>query len=176
MTGSTWNPDRWVGARDRGHTGHMTSTYTVERSRTIDASVERVYPLIADFRQWPRWSPWEDVDPELERAYSGSASGVGAVYAWSGNRKAGAGRMEIVGAEEDRRVEIDLRFIKPFKSRSTTSFLLTPAGQRTEVTWRMTGPRPLLMRLTGPLFNMEKLLGPDFDKGLDRLALTAPAG
>ena len=72
----------------------MADTYTVVRSRTIPAPVEQVYPLIADFHQWTRWSPWEDVDPDLHRDYSGPDSGQGAVYAWSGNRKAGSGRME----------------------------------------------------------------------------------
>ena len=153
----------------------MTSIYTVERRRTIETPVERVYPLIADFHQWTRWSPWEDVDPELHRAYSGAASGVGAVYAWSGNRKAGAGRMEIVRAEENELVEVDLRFEKPFKSQNTTTFLLQPQGDRTEVTWRMTGPRPTIMRLTQKFFDMDKLIGKDFDRGLDRMALVAPA-
>jgi uncharacterized protein YndB with AHSA1/START domain len=153
----------------------MTSTYTVERTRTIDAPAERVYPLIADFRQWPRWSPWEDVDPELQRSYSGAESGVGAVYAWSGNRKAGAGRMEILRAEPDALVEIDLQFEKPFKARNTTSFLLEAAGDRTEVTWRMTGARPTLIRLTQKFFDMDNLIGKDFDRGLDRMALVAPA-
>jgi uncharacterized protein YndB with AHSA1/START domain len=152
----------------------MTSIYTVERTRTIQAPVERVYPLIVDLSQWTRWSPWEDLDPDLHRAYSGADSGVGAVYAWSGNRKAGAGRMEILKAEQDRLVEIDLRFEKPFKSQSTTTFLLEPVGETTAVTWRMTGGRPTLMRLTQKFFDMDKLVGKDFEKGLDRMALVAP--
>ncbi len=152
----------------------MTSMYTVERTRTIDAPAERVFPLIADFRQWTRWSPWEDVDPELQRSYSGAESGVGAVYGWSGNRKAGAGRMEILRAEPNELVEVDLRFEKPFKSHNTTTFLLESAGERTHVTWRMTGPRPTLIRLTQKFFDMDKLIGKDFDKGLDRMALVAP--
>ena len=153
----------------------MTSLYTVERSRTIDAPADRVFPLIADFRQWPRWSPWEDVDPDLHRSYTGAESGVGAVYAWSGNRKAGAGRMEVLRADANDIVEIDLAFEKPFRSRNTTTFLLRADGDRTHVTWRMTGPRPLLLRATQKFFDMDKLIGKDFDRGLDRMALVAPA-
>ena len=153
----------------------MTSTYTVERTRMIEAPPERVFPLIADFRQWTRWSPWEDVDPELQRSYTGAESGVGAVYGWSGNRTAGAGRMEILRAEPNELVEIDLRFEKPFKSHNTTTFLLAGAGDRTEVTWRMTGPRPLPLRLTQRFFDMDKLIGKDFERGLERMALVAPA-
>ncbi len=153
----------------------MASLYTVERRRTIDAPAERVFPLIADFRQWTRWSPWEDVDPDLHRSYTGAESGVGAVYGWSGNRKAGAGRMEILRAEPSSLIEVDLTFEKPFKSKNTATFVLQPAGERTEVTWRMTGPRPLVMRLTQKFFDMDKLIGKDFDRGLDRMALIAPA-
>ena len=152
------------------------ATYTVERTRTIDTPVERVYPLIADFSQWTRWSPWEDLDPDLHRAYSGPESGAGAVYAWSGNRKAGAGRMEIASVEENQQVDIDLDFTKPFKSHARTSFVLRPIGHHTEVTWRMSGEKPLLMRLLGPLMNMEKFVGKDMDKGLDRMALVGPPG
>lgn len=147
----------------------MTSQYT------IDAPAEKVYPLIADFRQWPRWSPWEDVDPELHRSFSGAESGVGAVYGWAGNRKAGRGRMEIVRADPDELVEVDVRFEKPFRSQSVSRFLLEPVGDGTQVTWRMTGPRPLPVRLTQKFFDMDQLLGKDFDKGLDRMALVAPA-
>ena len=153
----------------------MASLYTVERSRTIEAPAERVFPLIADFRQWTRWSPWEDVDPDLHRSYTGAESGVGAVYGWSGNRKAGAGRMEILRAEPNTLVEVDLRFEKPFKSENTTTFVLQAVGEVTEVTWRMTGPRPMVMRLTQKFFDMDKLIGKDFDRGLDRMALIAPA-
>ena len=151
----------------------MANTYSVTRSRTIQAPPERIYPLIADFHQWTRWSPWEEIDPGMERAYSGNGEGTGAVYAWSGNRKAGAGRMEIVNAEVDRLVEVKLDFTKPFKSSNRTTFTLTPAGSDTEVTWRMDGPRPPLMRLFGFVFNMEKLVGGDFEKGLTRLGETA---
>ncbi len=147
----------------------MASTYTVERSRTIQATPDAIRPLLSNFRNWRLWSPWEEVDKDLHRAYSGSHAGVGAHYAWAGNRKAGAGSMEITEMDE-RKIVIALHFLKPFKSRNTTSFLLHPVGEgATEVTWHMEGPRPLLMKLMGPLLNVEKMVGGDFEKGLDQL-------
>ena len=77
------------------------STFTVERSTTVAAPPSAVYPLLVDFRRWQEWSPWEGVDPAMRRTYSGAPSGRGAVYAWSGNRKAGQGRMEITDAKPD---------------------------------------------------------------------------
>jgi uncharacterized protein YndB with AHSA1/START domain len=145
------------------------STYTVERSTTIAAPAARIYDQIADFHNWTQWSPWEDVDPALTREYSGAGAGTGAVYTWKGNRKAGEGRMEIVDAVPSERVEVDLRFVKPFKSRSTTSFVLTPAGDATRVTWTLSGPNTPMLKVMGLFRSMDKLIGPDFDKGLSRL-------
>src|SRR4051794_36474907 len=70
-------------------------TFRVQRAATIDAPPEKIFPLISDFRQWRAWSPWEDRDPGLQRSFSGTPSGEGAVYQWTGNKKVGSGRMEI---------------------------------------------------------------------------------
>jgi uncharacterized protein YndB with AHSA1/START domain len=152
-------------------------TYTVERSATMAAPPERVYAQIADFHRWTAWSPWEDVDPDMRREYSGAESGVGAVYSWSGNRKAGAGRMTVVDATEPSRVRIDLAFDKPVKARNDTSFVITPEGDGSRVTWTMTGARSLGVRLMSIVKSMDALLGPDFERGLARLraAVEAPS-
>jgi carbon monoxide dehydrogenase subunit G len=147
-------------------------TYVVERQRHVAAPPEAVRGHLVDFRRWRSWSPWEEVDPDLHRTYGGPESGVGARYAWAGNRKAGKGRMEIEEVD-DRRVVIDLQFLAPFKSRSTTEFLLERTEGGTNVTWRMTGPATLMTRVMGLFTSMDKLIGPDFEKGLDRLATEA---
>ncbi len=150
-----------------------TRTYRVERTTTIDAPPELVYGHIADFRRWTSWSPWEGLDPAMSRTYSGADAGVGAVYAWTGNRKAGAGRMTITDAQAPSRVAIDLQFDKPFKSRSDTVFTVEPAGAGSRVTWTMTGAMGLGTRIMSVVKSMDALIGPDFEKGLARLKLTA---
>lgn len=149
--------------------------FELARSTTIAAPASAVYPFIADFRQWQMWSPWEGVDPDLRRTYSGPASGTGAVYEWAGNRKAGEGRMEIIEATEPGKVLIDLQFLKPFKARNTTTFEIVEADGATTVSWVMRGPQPLLMRLMAPLIRMEKTVGGDFEKGLAELKTQAEA-
>jgi hypothetical protein len=144
-------------------------TYTVERSATMDAPPTRIYRQIADFHNWTNWSPWEDVDPQLRRTYSGAESGRGAVYSWSGNRKAGQGRMEIVEATEPSKVQIDLVFEKPWKARSDTLFTIEPAGDGSRVTWTMTGQKSFMTKVMGVFTSMDKMVGPDFEKGLARL-------
>jgi uncharacterized protein YndB with AHSA1/START domain len=147
--------------------------YEVVRTTTIAAPAAAVHALIADFRQWTRWSPWEELDPDLRRTYSGADQGVGAVYAWSGNRKAGEGRMEITDDTPPERVVIALDFIKPFKSSNTTTFELGGDEGSTAVTWRMVGPKTLMTKLMGIFKSMDKMIGPDFEKGLARLKAAA---
>ena len=148
-------------------------TYTVERSETIDAPPQRVYEQIVDFHRWRGWSPWEDLDPDLRRTYSGADAGPGAVYAWSGNRKAGQGRMEITRASEPSQIDIDLVFEKPWKARNSTVFAIRPSGEGSQVTWTMTGPKTLMTRVMGIFTSMDKLVGKDFEKGLGRLKAVA---
>jgi len=145
------------------------NTYTVERRALIPAPPARVYAALADFHDWPNWSPWEGLDPDMTRTFSGADAGVGAVYEWKGNRKAGEGRMEITAAEEPSGVTLALDFLKPFKSSSTTRFQLEPEGDGTRVTWTMQGPKTFVTKVMGIFTSMDKLIGKDFEKGLTQL-------
>lgn len=148
--------------------------YTVHRSTTIAAAPERIQPLIADLHAWQQWSPWEDLDPDLQRDYSGAERGVGAKYAWSGNKKAGEGTMEIVEAEP-RRVAVAVSFEKPMKSSSTSTFTLEPVAEGTRVTWTMTGEHSIFTRIAGPLGLFDRMIGKDFEKGLAALSARSVA-
>jgi uncharacterized protein YndB with AHSA1/START domain len=152
----------------------MGKTLHVERSATIPATPERIYALLDDFSQWERWSPWEELDPNMTHTYSGEARGVGAVHEWKGNSKAGEGRMEIVDADPPRRLDLSLRFVKPFKSENTTRFTLTPDGsESTAVTWSMESPMSFMTRVADIFMNMDKRIGGDFEKGLAKLSTLA---
>ncbi|MDV3220358.1 SRPBCC family protein [Intrasporangium sp.] len=146
----------------------MAKEFRVHRSIDIAAPPERILPLLTDLRAWQKWSPWEGLDPALERTYAGAESGVGAVYGWRGNSKAGQGRMEIVETAEDR-VGIDLLFAAPMKAHNRVDFELTPSEAGTRVSWVMTGPQNLVMRLMSKVYSMEKMIAPDLEKGLRQL-------
>jgi hypothetical protein len=150
-----------------------TDTYTVERSIRIEASPQEIFALVADFRRWTEWSPWEGLDPELQRTYSGSESGPGASYRWSGNRKAGQGEMTILKAVEPSLITVDLRFDKPFKARNDMSFGIEEEGSGTAVQWAMTGKKTFVTRVMGIFKSMDALVGPDFEKGLAQLKVLA---
>jgi uncharacterized protein YndB with AHSA1/START domain len=149
--------------------------FEVVRTKTIAAPPERLHALIDDFHQWRQWSPWEDLDPDLKREYSGAESGVGARYAWEGNRKAGKGNMEIVEVRPER-VGVRLTFEKPWKATNQVDFDLAPSGDgATDVAWRMTGTTKGVAALFGKVFSMDRMVGKDFEKGLDRLKARAEA-
>jgi uncharacterized protein YndB with AHSA1/START domain len=153
-----------------------SDTYTVQRSTTVQAPPGRLFEQVEDFHRWPAWSPWEGLDPAIQRTFGGPVKGVGSTYAWSGNRKAGQGRMEIIDTDEPTRVVVALDFLKPFKSSSVATFTFAPEGDGTRVTWTMAGPRTLCLKIMGLFTSMDRLVGKDFENGLARLKTIAEQG
>lgn len=147
--------------------------FAVQRSAAILAAPDRIYPLLADFRQWPAWSPWEKLDPDMKRTLSGAPMGGGAVYAWEGSSKVGTGRMEIKDVAPPSKVVIQLDFIRPFEGHNITEFTLVPRGAATELQWTMRGPATFMMKLMGLFTDMDKMIGKDFETGLANLKAVA---
>ncbi|MFD0927381.1 SRPBCC family protein [Williamsia deligens] len=146
--------------------------FRVQRSRIIGAPASDIVREIVDFRRWTSWSPWEDADPAMTREYTGAPEGVGARYAWSGNRKAGAGSMEITAVEADRSVEARLTFSRPMRADNTVRFDVEPADGGHRVTWVMAGETSGIAGLISRLIPMDRLVGGDFERGLERLDAT----
>lgn len=141
----------------------------VQRSLLIHAGAPAILAQIEDLHKWRGWSPWEGLDPDLSREYGGPTSGVGATYAWNGNRKAGAGTMRIASVASDG-VDVKVEFTKPFPSKSVSSFHLEPQGDATYVTWTMTSPQNVMMKVMSVFIKFDKMLGKDIEKGLAGLA------
>jgi hypothetical protein len=144
-------------------------SFQIRRSASIRAVPDSIWPYLDDFHNWPAWSPWERMDTAMTRTYSGAPSGVGAVYAWSGNKKVGTGRMEITGAEPPSSLTIALDFLAPFESHNTANFTLAASGDSTTVTWTMSGPSPFLTKVMSVFVSMDRMVGPDFEAGLANL-------
>ena len=144
-------------------------TFRVERTARIEAPAEKIFPLIDDFHRWEAWSPYEKLDPGMKRTFGGAPAGQGATYAWEGNDKAGAGRMEIAESTPSSKIAIKLDFIKPFEGHNVAEFTLQPQGDATQVTWAMHGPSPYIAKLMGIFFNMDQMIGKDFETGLANL-------
>lgn len=148
-------------------------TFRVQRSISIKAPPEKIFPLINDFRSWVSWSPYETKDPAMKRTYSGAASGKTSVYEWNGDRNVGKGRMEIAESSPPSKVTIKLDFMKPFEAHNIAEFTLEAGADSTNVTWAMHGPLPYLAKVIHLFFNMDRMVGKDFEAGLANLKTVA---
>lgn len=143
--------------------------FSVVRVTTIEASPEVVFAQLNDFKRWQEWSPWEKMDPAMQRTYSSSTAGVGSVYAWNGNDKVGQGQMEILKSDAPKNLVIKLDFIKPFESHNIAEFTVTGTAQTTAVSWEMLGPNLFIGKVMGVFVDMDKMIGNDFESGLANL-------
>ena len=148
-------------------------SFQVTRTTTINAPPERIYPLIADFKAWSAWSPWEKKDPAMKRSFGGPETGAGATYAWAGDKNVGEGSMRIVEAKAPERLSLKLDFLKPFEAHNDVVFSLAPQGSATTVTWTMTGPTPFVAKIMHVFFDMDRMVGVDFETGLTALKAAA---
>ncbi len=153
------------------------SDFRVSRTTTIAAPAAVVFAQVNDFHNWTAWSPWAKLDPAMKQTYEGAAAGPGAAYTWVGNREVGEGRMTIVESRPGDLVRVKLDFVKPFAGTSVAEFTFRPEGDRTAVTWTMTGEKNFVAKGINLVMNMDRMIGDQFDKGLAAMktvAETAP--
>lgn len=146
--------------------------FVVERSITINAPAEKIYPLLNDLHGFAKWSPYEEKDPNMKRTFSGAPTGKGSVYAWDGNDEVGAGTMSITDTVEPKDVTVNLHFIKPMEGDNTVHFKINPEGDASKVTWSMEGDSPFMCKVMQVFMNMDSMCGNDFAKGLAKLKST----
>lgn len=147
-------------------------TFKVQRSIAINAPPEKVFALINNFRLWPSWSPYEKLDPAMKKAFSGSPTGTGAIYEWSGNNKAGSGRIAITAATPSQ-ISMKLDMFKPMEGHNDVEFMLRPNGTVTDVSWTMQGASSYLSKVMIALGIMDKMVGGQFEEGLANLKRVA---
>jgi hypothetical protein len=152
-----------------------SNTFRVTRRTKVKASCETVRALVDDFRSWAQWSPWEKLDPDMEKTFEGPHEGVGAIYRWSGKGKVGKGCMRIVEATPTVTI-IRVEFLKPFPVEYMSEFLFEPDDGGCEVTWVVYGENTVVSKLTSLFTSMDKMVGPDFETGLANLKRLAEGG
>ena len=151
------------------------STFRVERATRIEAPPDVVYALVSDFHAWDRWSPWAHLDPSMKVTYGGPQAGTGATMSWTGNDKVGEGNMRITESKPTQTLAMRLEFIKPMASVNRTDFTFKPDGTGTKVDWVMTGPLDFMGKGMDLFVGMDRMIGPDFEKGLASMRREAEA-
>lgn len=146
----------------------MPKDVVVTRSTSINAPKDVVFNQVVNFKNWPNWSPWLEKDPNTQLEYSGTDGQAGSGYKWKGGKETGEGEMT-ASAVKDGEMDYDLHFIKPMEGKSTGSFIVADSGGMSKVTWTMNMHMSFPMNAMGIFFNPDKMVGKDFERGLERM-------
>lgn len=152
----------------------LPKTYKVERSIVIKSTPEVIYGLTDNFKQWHLWVPWtKELDPTAVFEMKGDAGKVGTSWTWNG-KKMGEGVMVSTELVPGQLVAYDLAF-NHGKYKSKGKFILEKQGDSCRVSWLDEGDLGYnpMARYMG-LF-MDKMLAPDFEKGLAKMKTVAEA-
>ena len=142
--------------------------YTVEREVTINKPNRDVFNYVRYLKNQDNYNKWVQMDPNMKRQFRGRDGEVGFVYAWDGNDKAGKGEQEIKNINEGERVDVEIRFVKPFESVATAPIVTEAVSEnKTRVKWAMNGKSPYPLNFMN-LF-MDNMLGKDMETSLASL-------
>ncbi|MEO6731099.1 MAG: SRPBCC family protein [Ferruginibacter sp.] len=142
--------------------------YSVERTITINKPKQAVFDYVKHLKNQDNYSKWVRMDPTMKKDFRGTDGTVGFVYAWDGNKEAGKGEQEIKEIKEGERMDVEVRFEKPFEGIATAPIITEAVSQdQTKVTWGMKGKSNYPMNFMN-LF-MDGMLGKDIETSLDTL-------
>ena len=151
----------------------LPDTFRVQRSVSIKAPPEKIFPLVNNLKTMNEWNPFAKQDPTIRLIYSGPASGKGAANDWTSDGQAGQGRLEITESVPSSQVTMRLDIVKPMEGHNTVGFALQPEAQGTNVTWSMTGTCPYIAKVIQVFVSMDRMIGGTFEKGLADLKAMA---
>ena len=143
--------------------------YSIEREITINKPQKEVFNYVKYLKNQDYYSKWVMTDPEMKKDFRGTDGTEGFVYAWdSKNKNAGKGEQEITKITEGERLDIEVRFEKPFEGIATTPITTEALSEnQTKVKWGMNGKSKYPMNFMN-LF-MDNMLGKDLEKSLTNL-------
>jgi hypothetical protein len=156
-----------------GYVALQPSEFHVERGATIAAPAADVFGHVNDLHKWEAWSPWAKLDPAAKVGYEGAAAGNGAAFTWSGNDNIGEGRMTVTESRPNDLISIKVDFTRPFAGSNKSEFSFKPDGNRTAVTWTMSGHQGFVEKAVCLIMNGKKMIGDQLDEGLAKLKTVA---
>ena len=144
--------------------------YQVQRSTTIKLPLAKVYDYLKYLKNQDEWSPWQRRDPNMKKEFKGIDGQPGFTSVWEGNKDVGSGEQELTNLVENHRIESQLRFLKPFKSTSDAFIEVESIDEdATKVTWGFMGKNAFPMNIMMLFMSMDKMVGKDFEEGLNNL-------
>lgn len=146
----------------------MPKEYTVEREVVINKPLEEVFAYARQLKNQDKYSVWNMGDLNKKQTFKGTDGTVGFVNTWNGNDEVGEGEQEITGIDENKRIDVQVRFKRPFESIMDGYTLTESTGPATtKVVWGCTGVSSYPMNIMNPL--MDGMLGKDIQQNLDNM-------
>jgi uncharacterized protein YndB with AHSA1/START domain len=142
------------------------SEFEVERTATMAAPQATVFEQVNDFHKWEAWSPWAKLDREAKITFEGPPSGDGTIMTWDGNNKVGQGKMTLTQSQPSDLVKIRVDFVKPFEGSNESTFAFKPDGDKTAVTWTVSGHHNFIGKAFCLVMNGKKMMAAAMDQGL----------
>ena len=146
----------------------MRKNHYVRREIVINAPLEKVFAYVRLLENQDKFNKHAMAGGERQKEYKGTDGTVGFIYSWKGNKDAGVGEKEIKNIIEGKKVESEIRFVKPFKATATVIMETEslPDGQ-TKVYWSNAGILKYPVNIMIPI--LEKNLPKEMDASLVNL-------
>ena len=146
----------------------MRKDHYVKREIIINAPRQKVFDFVKLLENQDKFNKHAMAGPDRKREYKGTDGTVGFIYAWQGNKEAGEGEKEITNIVEGKRVEMEIRFVKPMKTSATIIMDLESLGDnQTRLTWSNAGKLNYPVNLFIPI--MERVVPKAMDESLTTL-------
>ena len=146
----------------------VDNNYAISREITINKPRQEVFSYVKHLKNQDHYSKWVMLDPAMKKDFRGTDGTVGFVYGWNGNDEAGEGEQEITNLVEGEKVEIEVRFKRPFEGIAYTPLVTEQiSDSQTKVTWGMNGKHSYPLNFMN-LF-MDGVLGKDLETSLGTL-------
>lgn len=152
-----------------GYVSTREGKFHFERSGVINASPEKIYPYLSQFKLGSQWSSFEKVDPEMKKSYLGEEGQVGSKLEFDGNSEAGSGTIEILKLVPNESVDLKLTMTKPMHAENFIQYKLTPEANGTRFTWSMHGDNGFMGKLISVFIDCETMLDKPFTDGIHNL-------
>ncbi|MBL0745916.1 SRPBCC family protein [Chryseolinea lacunae] len=145
--------------------------YTVAREISIDKPRQEVFDYLKHLKNQDHYSKWVMELPDKKTTFTGTDGAPGFVYTWDDRKSAGAQEIKRIVPNES--IDMEIRFLKPFKGVAQASLFtkeLPGNGQgHTQVKWTFASQMPFPMNAMMVFMNIENFLGKDLDLSLGNL-------
>ncbi|NRA61387.1 MAG: SRPBCC family protein [Psychrobium sp.] len=149
----------------------LPQNYQVDRTIIINSSLSDVHKLTNDLTQWPRWSPWSELEPSVEVTIGNVKQGVGANQAWTDD--SGGGHLLFIASSENKNITYNIWFSDSENPALASISYKQLTANKIQVDWHIEGDIKIPVIGFYLALMMDMFIGPAFELGLDNLKIEA---